>query len=483
MRNSKLIIAILTFIVFVSFSVNAQNYNDGLRLSEPGAEFDARTLALGNSTIASWGNFSSSLINPAGLATIRKNVINFSFNSNKFQNSVEFFNSTLNSNKENSKTNQFSLVLPLPTKKGSAVLAFGYNISKSFNSILSFNGFNNENNSMIQDLTSYNDDLAYELGVSYPVYNSSDEYLNDATNINGKLRQRGKITEQGNIGNWVMSGAAEVAKDIFVGATFNVISGDYLSNRNYWENDYEFDNYSGLLDPSDSSTLGFESFYINDIVDWDINGWDFRLGLLFNPNSMLSFGASIKFPTSLTIGERYSIYGESQFTNNNFAVDSPGDLHEYDIKTPMEISAGVSASFALLTINASAKLIDYSQLEYTNGFEQKILLEKNEEIDQLLESVVNLNFGAELTLPYPALKIRTGFIYNPSPFIGDGNQYDKKYFTAGLGFPISRNLIFDGAYMYGWWKNFGDNYGVDVSRTYQDISLDKFVLSLSYSFM
>ena len=100
-----------------------------------------------------------------------------------------------------------------------------------------------------------------------------------------------------------------------------------------------------------------------------------------------------------------------------------------------------------------------------------------------MESVVNFNFGAEFTLPYPAMKIRGGFIYNPSPYVGDGSEYDRKYFTAGLGLPLSPNLIIDFAYLHGWWNNFGDNYGNNLSRTYQDISLNKVVISLNYVFM
>ncbi len=474
---------ILTIFFFITTTVFAQNFNDALRVGQQNLDFDARTLSLGNSTIGALGNFSSSIINPAGLATIKRDVFSLSFNSNNYKNTADFFNSSSESKRSNGNVNQVSIVMPLPVKKGSAVIAFGYNQVNDLNSSLEFDGFNNRNNSMIQDLTFFNDDIAYELGLSYPIFDANDNYIQDETNINGRLNQSGKLIEQGTLDNWVISGAAEIAKNLFLGATFNIISGEYKSNRTYLEDDYDSDLYSGLLDPADSNTMGFESFYLNDIIDWDVNGWDFRIGLLYKINEYLNFGATIKFPTSYTIEEKYSIYAESEFAQNYFAVDYPGAKNEYEISTPLEVSSGLSATFPMLTLNASVKLIDYSQLEFVEGFEDDDLFSKNEDIKEVFESTFNWNLGAEITLPYPALKLRGGFIYNPSPYINDAPEFDKKYFTAGLGFPIAKKLLFDFAYVHGWWKNYGDNYDVDVSRTYQDISLNKFVFSVSFIIM
>jgi len=99
MKINKLAI-LFASVILVSGLLKAQNYNDGYRLSEQSIDYDARTLSMGNSTIASWGSFSSTLINPAGLATIRKNIVTLSFNSNQFDNKMQFFNSSMSSNKK-----------------------------------------------------------------------------------------------------------------------------------------------------------------------------------------------------------------------------------------------------------------------------------------------------------------------------------------------------------------------------------------------
>ncbi len=61
----------------------------------------------------------------------------------------------------------------------------------------------------------------------------SDNYIQDETNINGKLNQSGTLIEKGTLDNWLVSGAAEVAKNLFLGGTLNFISGEYKTNRTY----------------------------------------------------------------------------------------------------------------------------------------------------------------------------------------------------------------------------------------------------------
>jgi long-subunit fatty acid transport protein len=476
------LLKILMVFLFTS-SLFAQNFNDAFRLGEQSVDYDARTLALGNSTMSSLGNFSSAFLNPAALATIKRDVLTLSFNVNTYNNSADFLDQSISSDRKSSNTSQFSFILPLPVRKGSAVLAFGYNQIRDFNSTLEFDAFNSQNATMIEYLTNSNfitdRELAWDLGLNSKVGEDSDLY---ETSISSRLNQSGKLIEEGSLDSWVFSGAAEVAKNLFVGATFNIYSGEYTSNREFYEDD--IDNiYSAPLDPSDSSTTGFEYFYLNDIVDWSLTGWDFRLGILYKQSDFLTFGATVKFPTTFTVEENFSIYSEAQFTENLYFVDYPEGRQEYEITTPMEFSGGITASFPFINASASAKFVDYSQLEFSGGFNSDDRFIKNEGIVENFESTLNWNIGIEASLPYPAVKLRGGFMYMPSPYKGDDSDFDKKYTTAGLGFPLAKRLLVDFAYMHGWWKTYGDNYGTDLSRTNQDIKVDKIVFSLSYIFM
>jgi long-subunit fatty acid transport protein len=70
----------------------------------------------------------------------------------------------------------------------------------------------------------------------------------------------------------------------------------------------------------------------------------------------------------------------------------------------------------------------------------------------------------------------------PSGFKDDESDYDRKYLTAGLGYIIDGMIGVDLGYAYGWWKDFGDNYGTNLSRTFQDIKVHNFMLTTTYRF-
>lgn len=69
----------------------------------------------------------------------------------------------------------------------------------------------------------------------------------------------------------------------------------------------------------------------------------------------------------------------------------------------------------------------------------------------------------------------------PSPFKDDPGDYDKKFVTAGIGYQLSKASSINVAYVYGWWKDIGDNYGVNVSRTLQDVTFQNIVTSISFN--
>jgi len=268
MKFRKIILA--TFcIVSVGF---AQNYNDALLLSEPGLYSGARALGMGNSYTALSNDFSAVLFNPAGLGLINKFGLSVNLKSKSFNNSTSFFNNISDAQRTNINLNDIGFVYPVPTLRGSLVFALGYSRIKDLNSITEFDGFNNGNTSMIQSITGdinsevpiTNDiSLAYE--IRDPVTN---EYIRDTTLINGMLNQSGKIRTEGSLNNWSLAVSNEVAKGLFVGGTFNILSGAYKRDRDYYEDDTQ-NIYGSAIEtyPDDQTTRDFKTFYFNDIID------------------------------------------------------------------------------------------------------------------------------------------------------------------------------------------------------------------------
>jgi len=462
----------------------AQNFKDALRLTEPEVLTSAKALSLGNAYTALSNDFSASLFNPAGFGLIKKSEFSGALSYNSFNNSTTFFNKEVDYSNSNTKLNEFGFAIPMPTRRGSLVFAFGYNQLKDFNYTMKFDGYNPNNNSLIQNLTDYNDDIAYELALSYPVYNKSNVYLYDTTLINGKLNQSGKITQEGGLHSWSFSGAVEIQKDVFVGATLNIINGDFKRDRQYWEDDVnDYYNINLLLDPKEPATRDFQTFYFNDIISWDVSGWNLNLGLLTRINDKLNIGFSVKTPRKFTIKETYFVDAYSVFAQTRFTLNPPVENRiEYKINTPYEFSLGAAINENNLLISFDAKFIDYTQMEFKSGLDIRDIENNNRDIKELFRQVINLHAGLEYEIPYINLALRGGFMILPSPYKDDPAEYDKKFITVGLGLNPNRNLSFNLTYAYGWWKDIGDNYGSNLSRTYQDITRNNFIAGIRYNF-
>ena len=484
MKNGKKFLMILFLTVSL---MNAQDFNDALRLSEPGISSGPRALGMGNAYTALSNDLSAGIFNPAGFGLIKKLEFDGAISYNSFDNNTTFFGTQTDNSNSWTRLSQFGFAFPVPTARGSLVFSIGFNQLKDFNGTYKFNGYNPGNNSMIQDLTfspfKDDNDFTYNLGLSYPLYDTHKNYLGDTTLINGKLNQSGRTIQEGYLNSWSFGGAAEVEKGIFVGAQINVISGTLKSTSDYWE-EGSLANYPSnlLLDPTDPRTAGFESFYKSSVLKWDISGWDAKIGLLAQINESFNLGATIQFPRTYTIKESYSVFGISNFKNYTFAIDPNTTKSEYDVTTPYEFTLGGAFHIRHLTISADAKLIDYTQMEFSDGLDPQTRADNNSQIKDLFRTVVNLNAGAEYVIPRSGVALRAGFIYMPSPFKDDPSDYDKKYITLGAGFALDQNLTLDIGFAHGWWKDFGDNYSSYVSTTFQDISYNNLIFGLKYIF-
>jgi hypothetical protein len=466
-----------------------QNYNDALLLSEPGVYNGARALSMGNSFTSLSNDFSGVLFNPAGIGLIKNAELSGGMGFNSFNNSTTFFNEISNSNKTSVNFSQFGLVYPVPTIQGSWVFALGYNRVKDFNHVMEFDGFNSGNNSMIQTLTGdYNEEIPItnDLGLAYEVTDPiTNNYIRDTTLINGFLNQTGTIKKQGSIDKWSFATSIEVAKGFYIGGTFNILSGRYKSDSDYWEDDTR-NIYGSTLElvPGDVTTRDFQSFNLNDIIDWELSGWDSQVGILYNWYDKFRFGASIKFPSYYTIKEDYLVNADSYFgTSYGYSLNPAiNDPIKYKIKTPFEYSFGASSTISIIMVAGDLKIIDYTQMEFTEGFDYAYMAARQAEIDDLFSTAVDFHFGAEVKIPNLPVFGRAGFMYLQSAYANDPSEFDKKYFTVGAGILIDSVFGIDVAYAYGWWKDFGDNYGVNVSRTYQDINVNNLILNLSAKF-
>jgi len=473
--SSKLL-AIIALILFSS-NIYSQDANDALRLGFSGLSPDARALGMGDSYIGLSDDAGAAFFNPAGFGLIKKMELSGGLSYDNYGNNTSFFGQSSNYTASATRLNNLSFVLPFPTVKGSLVFAFSYHTTNDFTSALKFNAFNSGNNSMIQNLNNAGSYIPYDL------------YLTDTnfvTPINGHLNQSGTIVGSGETHSWTFSGAVEAYKNFFIGLNLDFSSGSYDNNNNYYEDDLQ-GYYSNIqTDPATPATKGFQTFYLNRLLDWDITGWDLKFGMLYQlTNARIGF--TVQFPKTYTVKENYNVSGYSQFSTGLSPSLDPSYYSyndQYDIVTPYELGAGFSINLSSLILSAQATLIDYSQLKFENadGLSDQDVNSINQSIKDNLKSVINFNIGAEYTIPDVGLRLRAGYLRQPDAYQGDPASYDRNYVTGGLGYLIDEAVAIDLAYAHGWWSDYGDNYGSNESRTYQSITDDRVILSTTYRF-
>ena len=487
----KILKILFLTILILPLALQAQTIGDALRVTESGLGVGARALGMGNAYNGISDDASAMYFNPAGLGLIKRFEVAGGLDYSNFGNNATLFNNSTNYSSSSTNFSQIGFVFPFPTLQGSLVFGMSYNKNKDFTSALKFDGFNIGSNSSIQDLTTQNSDIPYNLKLSYPLFDNNPipNWIKDTTLIKGRLNQSGTTLQEGGLDSWTFSGAMEVSKNLFIGGSINVNSGTFKSNREYYEDDTK-GIYANLeTAPGNAFTKNFTTFYRNDILDWEISGWDLKLGTMYQISKIARFGVTIQFPKTFTIKETYTFNAHSEFGNT--IVDLPADLHdyysdkvEYDITTPFVLTGAASVNVKGLILSGEATLTDYTQTEFSNptGISTSYFASVNKSMKESLRAVAAINVGLEYTIPQIGVRVRGGFMTQPSPYKGDPSDFDKKYLTGGIGFLADETFAIDVAYAHGWWKTYGDNYGTNLSRVYQEIATDKMLATFSYRF-
>lgn len=467
----------LIFFFLFSITSYSQTLSDVTRLAVPGLGSNARALGMGNAYLGISDDGSAAFFNPAGFGLIKRLEFSTGIDYYQTKNDVTFFGNKTNYDNSSTKLNKLSFVFPFPTLRGSLVFGLSYHSTKDFTEGYTFSGFNNGNNSYIQHLIDYSE-IPYWL------------YLTDSTGwntiINGRLNQSGTILSTGSTEYWTLSGAVEVYKNLFVGMNLNIHSGNYNKIHDYFEDDTQ-NIYTARTDPADSRTANFKTFSYSRILDWDISGWSANIGMLYQ-HEFTRFGLKIDLPKTYNIKETYSQSGYSEFGTGFSPTlskqDYPDEKVEYNIITPFTISGGFSFNYKGLITAVDASFSDYSQSKFENvkGLSGGYVASLNKNNKESFRAVLNYNFGIEYNIPQTPLRIRGGYMVQPSPYKNDPSEFDRKYITGGGGFLVDETIAVDIAYVYGYWKDFGDNYSSNVSRTFQDIKTNRFILAFSYRF-
>jgi hypothetical protein len=282
------------------------------------------------------------------------------------------------------------------------------------------------------------------------------------------------------LNSWSFAGAIDVSPNVSLGATFSIWSGGADYTFNFLQEDIN-DEYNVF--PAD-----FTSYAIRQRIISDLTAFQIKFGALMKPHPALRVGFNIALPSVFTVVEEFSDQDELIFDDGFIDPTSsePGGF-EYDVITPFQFSLGVGFEIKNIVLSGAFEYMDLSQIEFDLPDDASLdadydaLLNENMRIRELYEGQLKLKIGAEYTFPEYGLKLRGGYFKVPSPLKEAPSNFDKQFYTAGIGIMVDEQVSFDVTYISGNWNNVsGDVY--TPGDTQEEISYQKLFFTTSFRF-
>lgn len=228
-------------------------------------------------------------------------------------------------------------------------------------------------------------------------------------------------------------------------------------------------------------------------------GVNFKLGVVYSPIPNLRLGAAFHTPTFYSLNRRYSMSlstasigptSETDQRPHDYTSDTASDILEdkgdsaWEFVSPTRLLFGASYTFGSVAIVS----VDYER-DWYNGIRVKNMpylpygpgaSDFKQDMKYYFKGSNTVRAGVEVR-PLPMLAVRAGFGYNGSmlrdkeTILSAPAVAKTVYYTAGLGFSLSRSVYIDVAYCYAkdtttpYMLFYGNKYAADggTSEIYQ----------------
>lgn len=396
----------------------------------------SRAMSMGGAFTAVSDDYTATYWNPAGLAQIRRMEL-LGGMSHLIQDNEALVNERgVLDETHATNLNAIGFVFPIPTYRGSLVFAIGYNSVRRFD-----DGFSYEDKFYAQ---------------------TDSAYTKSFTEL-----------EDGGLNNYVLSGAVEISPNMSIGLSMNIWRG----KDNYeWVNSYDSEINKYYFDYNRETWISTNYSAIN-----------FKLGALYRLGVLGRLAATISTPVKLTAEEDWE-WKRTNFDNYDpdFAdyeeVDGDYGSWDYSIKAPYTFTVGAAFTlFPNLIISGDVEYSDWTQLKYTSEPPDGNLSETNRYLKKELRATAEYRVGAEFTVPLLNLQLRGGFMNKQLPLREVVSRSDRRYFTAGAGILLDKQVKLDVAWLKGWWED--ENYlSAEIPLVTEDIEIDKFLATIAFRF-
>jgi long-subunit fatty acid transport protein len=480
----KMFNALFVIVAAAVVTVSAQNHTDVLRYSTLGQSVGARALGMGNAFIGVSDDYTATFWNPAGLAQMKRLEFTGGIRNYSYANDAVYHGVTSTETVSATALDNVGFVFPFPTVRGSLVFGFGYNRYGNFNTGTLFNGFNPAG-SLTQSLKP--SDGVRKYNIPYQVFLTD---TNGNSPITKNVNQEGQVREGGNIGEWTFSGAIDLAENISLGLSLNVVSGIYSYNKHIVEKDTRqfYVNTSPAL-TADSAYLRFNALVYDQLVESEISGGGVKVGLMYR-SDFFRVGTVVKAPYSIDIADVNTEQGQSSFDPTggwkNLKPDSSYSfktIYDYTVSTPWSFGIGASwYPFTELLLAADVEYTDWSQVSWKNASDSQELSLEIVKLQSLFRPTMNIRVGAEYFIPSTEVRVRAGYINNPTKYKNLSSSYDETVITGGIGYFLQRDVVVEAGAAFGSQTKGNLQFNHASSQTDETVTTTLVTVTLSYRF-
>jgi len=432
-------------ILALSFSLNAQNEQDALRLSQIFHGGSARSLGMGGAVGAVGVDFGAISINPAASGLYRRGDFSMTTGFDNVSTEANYLDQKSKDGAYSMNMNQIGFVMPFKAMSDSELGLKGLNFSIGYNKLRDY-GQNivmsgiNQNNSLVDEFVysanmndewdPFTDELAWETWLID--YDSIAGVFYSDFDISGYGQtQRRSVQTAGGLGEYVFGLGANVGDKVYFGSSIGIQQYRYKETWVHTE-----------LDPDDIIDY-FERFSFRNVLETEGSGFNAKFGVIAQPVSWIRIGASIHTPTFFRLKDNFTSSMETDLADGEptHEYTAYGE-YDYEVTTPFRAVGSV----ALFYKNRAMLSLDYEIVDYSNArlrADDYEFYDENQAISSRYGTANNIRAGAEVV--FAPFYIRAGYSFYGSPYVsGEANEdMINTSFSGGLGFRTNRfNLDF-----------------------------------------
>lgn len=464
MRSSKIIL--LSSLLFVQWSAQAQNVLDVGKYGQVGSYGTARSIGFGNTLGSVGADYSSANVNPAGLGMYRSSEYMFSPGLRFSGSSSNYTGISSSDNNVRFGFNNMGVVFT-SAQSGrryekaewkSVTFGIGINHIADFSRTYNYNGYNNQNSGsqfFEADALKYGvNDVGSPAYLGYQSYLLNNSYHSFVPYAKG-LDQFKSVQEKGGINELAFSLAGNYKEKLLLGATVGIPILNHVVNTSFGEQTH---------DPAASDS--FDHFKYDEYYKTTGSGVNLKLGAVYKFNDYFRAGIAFHTPSFYTLTEtsNSNISTTSKIFGTN-TIPTANNQYEYSLMTPFKAIASVTGILGKYGfISADYEYVNYSSMRYTLNANDKAYENTiNSSIRNLYGSASNLRVGTEIRLE--DFRIRAGYGFYGSPFKNAYYQSTRNDISFGIGYRFQNSFI-DLGIIHSNYATKEQPYVLDASRGY-----------------